>query len=399
MSFLALDTATVKRMPNGDARHLVVGLHEIRVDAAQGSKGGDGQQALPAKADPGADGAKDADLAQRARKAAGLIIRRQEVDGSWLTSYTREERFERAKLEMNTFVTSMMIDILSAKAIPAVLGGSLARARAHLRGQIEADGLVRYHGRPDAPAIAALGLCAITPDTDDTALVWRIAPGDLKLRSTALATLARYRTAEGLYKTWLAQPDEYRCIDPGTDPNPADVGIQMHMLMLLAQADPSAAHSLCGALRQAIDQDRLWVYYGRAPLVPVLRQADLQSVGCALRLPPSRTQTAIPAQKIWLTAVQLLQHPEGSKAQAPRAVQLREVLRELSKHDFSAVRTNPPLLYHNDLTASVRRFYWSEDVGYAIWLRLYAEGVRRGILRADDGNDGIALVRPTIEKP
>jgi hypothetical protein len=31
----------------------------------------------------------------------------------------------------------------------------------------------------------------------------------------------------------------------------------------------------------------------------------------------------------------------------------------------------PPLLYHNDLSASVKRFYWSEDVGYALWLRLY----------------------------
>jgi hypothetical protein len=220
----------------------------------------------------------------------------------------------------------------------------------------------------------------------------------MTLRSTALATLARYRTAEGLYKTWLGQPNEYRCIDPGSDPNPTDVGIQMHVLMLLAQADPAAAHSLCGALRQAIDQDRLWVYYRRAPLVPVLRQADLQSAGFALRLPPSRTQTAIPAQKIWLTAAQLLQHLEGSEDQAPRAAQLLEVLRDLSKNDFAAVRLNPPLLYHNDLTASVRRFYWSEDVGYAIWLRLYAEGVRHGFLRADDGNDGIALVRPAIEE-
>jgi len=29
------------------------------------------------------------------------------------------------------------------------------------------------------------------------------------------------------------------------------------------------------------------------------------------------------------------------------------------------------LLYHNDLTGTVKRFYWSEDFGYALWLRLY----------------------------
>jgi hypothetical protein len=31
------------------------------------------------------------------------------------------------------------------------------------------------------------------------------------------------------------------------------------------------------------------------------------------------------------------------------------------------------MLYHNDLTATVARYYWSEDVGYAFWLRLYDE--------------------------
>lgn len=49
------------------------------------------------------------------------------------------------------------------------------------------------------------------------------------------------------------------------------------------------------------------------------------------------------------------------------------------------MKLNPPLLYHNDLTASVRRFYWSEDVGYALWLRLYLESARLGLL-ADNGN-------------
>jgi hypothetical protein len=30
-------------------------------------------------------------------------------------------------------------------------------------------------------------------------------------------------------------------------------------------------------------------------------------------------------------------------------------------------------MYHNDQTASVPRFYWSEEFGYALWLRLYFE--------------------------
>ena len=62
--------------------------------------------------------------------------------------------------------------------------------------------------------------------------------------------------------------------------------------------------------------------------------------------------------------------PGGSP---PDAVLIRAVLRELARDDFALLRMNPPLLYHNDLTATVSRFYWSEDIGYALWLKLHQE--------------------------
>lgn len=397
ISFFATDTATIKPLPNGDTRNLVMGLHEIRIEpgpvAAAPAAAGVMRPALPDNAVPGANDTRHGELAHSARQAVGLISRRQQVDGYWLTAYTSEERFEKPKLEMNTYVTSMMVDVLGARPGPVGLGGSLDRARTHLRSQIEASGLVRYHGRPDGAAMTTHGLCPITPDSDDTALVWRLAPGADVLRPAALAALAQYRTTEGLYKTWLGQRSEYRCIDPGAEPNPTDVAIQMHVLMWLAQADPPAAQSLCGALRQAIDQDRLWVYYRRAPLVPVLRQADMEAVGCNLQLPPSRSHTAVPGQEMWLNAgdmLQRLQQPNGAKGKAPAPGDVLHVLEELSKNDFSAVKLNPPLLYHNDLSASVRRFYWSEDVGYAIWLRLYLESTRLGLLTSNGNGNGNA---------
>jgi hypothetical protein len=389
ISFFAVDTATIKPLPNGDTRNLVMGLHEIRIEpgpvAAPAATAGVMRPALPDKADPAPNATRHGELAHSARKAVGLISRRQQVDGYWLTAYTSEERFEKPKLEMNTYVTSMMVDVLGSRPGPVGLGGSLDRARTHLRSQIEASGLVRYHGRPDGAAMTKHGLCPITPDADDTALVWRLAPGADALRPAALMALLQYRTAEGLYNTWLGQRNEYRCIDPGSDPNPTDVAIQMHVLMWLAQADPPAAQMLCGALRQAIDQDRLWVYYRRAPLVPVLRQADMKAVGCDVQLPPARSQTALPGQEIWLRASDMLQRLQGGKGRVPEPTQIIHLLQELSKNDFFAVKLNPPLLYHNDLTASVRRFYWSEDVGYALWLRLYLESARLGLL-ADNGN-------------
>jgi hypothetical protein len=192
----------------------------------------------------------------------------------------------------------------------------------------------------------------------------------------ALATLDRYRTPEGLYRTWLAPTDRYQCINPGTDPNPPDIAIQLHVLMLLAQAEAPAGRALCRALGRAIADERIWVYYHDTPLVPILRQADLQRAGCPLRLPPSRLRTAVPGQEVWVAAAQLLQRIQGAGGLVPASAEVVELLQTLAQDDFSSLRRSPPLLYHNDLTASLPRFYWSEDFGYALWLRLYFEDAR-----------------------
>ena len=195
---------------------------------------------------------------------------------------------------MNTYLTALMIDLLDPVAASSDLVGNLRRARRHLTSQIEPGGLVRYHGLPDGPGMGVLG-CAITPDVDDTALVWRIAPAQDRARlSTALATIDGYRTPEGLYRTWLAQPDAYQCLNPGSDPNPPDLTIQMHLLLLLSEVRPPAARALCEALRPVVDDDRVWVYYRKTPLVPMLRIGDVRRAGCALALPESRMRTDVP---------------------------------------------------------------------------------------------------------
>ena len=52
-------------------------------------------------------------------------------------------------------------------------------------------------------------------------------------------------------------------------------------------------------------------------------------------------------------------------------------LRETAKGGFTNGSSTPPLLYHNDLSASPPHYHWSEDFGYALWLRLYVETARR----------------------
>jgi hypothetical protein len=313
------------------------------------------------------------ELAGSARGAAEKLAERLQGPGYWLTAHTRDVRFENPREEMNTFTNAVMVDIADPVAKRAGITGLLGRTRAFLAKQIEADGLVRYHGRPDAPTIGKLG-CVITPDADDTALVWRIAPdADRELLSKALAKLGQFRAADGLYQTWLAPQDRYECIDPGRDPNPTDIAIQMHVLMLLAQVDRPAALALCGALSKQSSDDNVWVYYRIAPLIPLLRLADLHKAGCPLQLPRSRLQTDMPGQGIWLEVAQLLGRIERAQATPEDHAKAAELLRELATDEFARVKSTPPLLYHNDLSARVKRFYWSEDVGYALWLRLYFE--------------------------
>lgn len=305
------------------------------------------------------------------RKASARIREHQQAPGYWLTAYTSGTRFQEPHPEMNTYLTALLIDLLHPVATTSGLEENLQRARKHLTSQIESTGLVRYHGLPNAPGIGTLG-CVITPDTDDTALVWRLAPAPDRARLTAaLSMIDRYRTSEGLYRTWLAPREAYQCLNPGSDPDPADLAIQMHLLLLLSEVRPPASRALCDALRPVVDDDRVWVYYRKAPLVPVLRLPDLQRAGCELTLPESRMRTDVPGQQIWVDVARMLGRSTPEAAE--------KVLRELAREDFLLLRTNPPLLYHNDLTATVSRYYWSEDVGYALWLRLYDEyGHNRG---------------------
>lgn len=325
---------------------------------------------VPAAAERGASAAaqliNDGNLDADARTAETRIREHQHGSGYWLTAHTQTTRFFAPSPEMNTFLTGLLVDLLGPLEFTGRLGDSLPRARRHLTDQIERSGLVRYHGLPEGPAIGTLG-CAITPDTDDTALVWRIAPAtEVERRSAALAIIDQYRTGDGLYRTWLAPRNAYQCLDPGRDPNPTDLTIQMHLLMLLAEANPPAARALCEALKPVVAEDRVWVYYQMAPLVPTLRLTDLRRAGCELTLPDSRMRTSVPGQELWVAIVQWLGHDPPADS-----TEIQAMLRRLAKDDFALLRQNPPLLYHNDLTASVPRYYWSEDAGYALWRRLY----------------------------
>jgi hypothetical protein len=308
-----------------------------------------------------------------ADRAAARVRADQAGPGYWLTTFTDGGQYATAQKEMNTYLTSMLVDLLGPVAAERGLVGSLTRARRHLGAQIESSGLVRYHGLPDGPTIGTLG-CVITPDADDTALAWRISgtsPGDPRARGM-LRTLERYRDARGLYRTWLAPQDRYRCLDPGADPDPADLTIQMHVYLMLRELDKPAAGRLCDAMRRVSRDDAVQVYYAKTALVPYLRSAEIEGLGCPLPLPEARLARPVPGQEWWSVVVRRIVEAGASRPDAQGRQAIRDVLSALAADDFALLRQSPPLLYHNDLSATVDRYYWSEDAGYAMWLRLYA---------------------------
>ena len=307
---------------------------------------------------------------------ASLAVRRlrqdQAAQGYWLTNYTSSPRYIAPQKEMNTYLTSILVDLLAPVAPRLGLVDEVARAKQELAAQIEGNGLVRYHGLPNAPTIGTLG-CKITPDADDTALVWRITgpgAGDPRLQRM-LRTLARYRDARGLYRTWLAPQSRYQCVDPGRDPDPADIGIQMHVYLMLREFDRPAARVLCKAIQRWSGNDDVWVYYAKTALVPYLRSAELEQLGCPVPLPTARLARPVPGQEWWSEVARLLVQTDASRPGANARQAIRDLLAQLGDNDFALLREAPPLLYSNDLSANVKRFYWSEDAGYAFWLRLY----------------------------
>lgn len=355
------------------------GAYRIEVKV-QGSPGGEFRSAAHRPVIVLADTCEPAEsslkLDQLAQLARDRLRSRQSASGFWQTAHTGHTVYHLPQFEMNVYTTALLVDLLTPIHPLLELEEPLARARMHLHHQIEANGLVRYHGRTDAPTLPLLG-CVISPDADDTALAWRIAGNLQDARFTqAMETMYAYRNEEGLHRTWLAPRSEYISIEPGCDANPTDVTIQMNVLMLLAQVDATQARNLQQAIQSTIEEDRLWVYYERAPLVPILRETDLANLGFPVRIPTNRRQTTLAGQQLWSQACELLSRCNQPSGARPDPVEIQELLQALGQGKFAAIRTNPPLVYHNDLTAQPKRYYWSPDLGYALWLRLYQEFTR-----------------------
>jgi hypothetical protein len=145
----------------------------------------------------------------------------------------------------------------------------------------------------------------------------------------------------------------------------------MHVYLMMRELDPAAAQSLCTALQRSLGDEDIWIYYAKAPLVPYLRGVELRQLGCPIPPPAERLMLPAAGQEIWSEAGYRLAETMSSPPDERMRQAIGDLLVLIGRDDFAQLRRSPPLLYHNDLSATVGRFYWSEDYGYALWLRLY----------------------------
>ena len=313
-------------------------------------------------------------LSTLARQAAAHLDADQKPGGYWLTTFTASTKFEDPHFEMNVFVTSMIVDLLEPVEAKAGLAeASLERALISALKSKRTAWFVTMAAEtrpPFPPSVVSSPRILTTP---------RWSGGSRRAQIAALARRAEilrsYRTSAGLYRTWLAPRTQYLGIDPGSDPNPADVGIQMHVLMFLAKFDPAGAPALYAALQGAIGDEQNWVYYRLAPLLPLLREADLRRLGYPLRLPPSLSRSPVSGQSDWGMDAGCLLAPylaaEKVSAMSPK-----------KPRDFSGgsprMISRPFAANRRCFTTTTSRrrsagFIGRRILGYALWLRLYLE--------------------------
>ena len=260
-------------------------------------------------------------LAPAVALAAERIRVHQTAAGYWPSAVTPGPAFANPGSQVNVFVSAMVVDLVGPVAGEVGLADVATRARAWLGSQIEETGLVRYHGKPGPGPPPEPG-CELPPDSDDTALAWRLAPrSEPTLLASALRTIDQYRTADGLYRVWLAPEDTHRCFYgySGRVLNPPDVAVQMHIHLFLAGHDPEAARRLCDALGPRMADDQIWVYYAVAPLIPRLRELDLARAGCPLRVPDARLRAAAAGASALSRGSRAAAAPAAGRGRARRA--------------------------------------------------------------------------------
>ncbi len=161
----------------------------------------------------------------------------------------------------------------------------------------------------------------------------------------------------------------------GTNPETVEIIPNIHVYLFLSKYDTLLANELCQSLQaeNVLSNPEYWVYYYRAPWLYYIRQADMAHHGCELSANLPKDIKSLASQSVYKELSVLIRDFSLGNKYKGRNMQARKILNQLSKNNFEYIRNNPMLIYHNDLTSKAPAHFWSKDLPYALWLRLYYE--------------------------
>ncbi len=306
-------------------------------------------------------------LGKKALFAQQKLVKSQNKNGTWWTFYNFDTIPENLKRENNFFVGMLIADLLQPyknnKLIDSVIDETLKFSYQNLNPE---NGFLKYFKR----------IKAMPEDSDDTGLFWYLAQSvDTGFVLQVIDSLKKYKTNTGLYLEWLKKGGIKNMPQAGINPETVEIIPNIHVFLFLAKYDTISARELCKCLQAegVVSNPEYWVYYYKAPWLYYLRQADMVRNNCSIKSNLPDTVKGPVSQNHYVLISKLIRDLSLNNITPGQEVEIRRILRQLSNNNFEYIKSNPILIYHSDLTSRSPAYFWSFDLPYALWLRLYYE--------------------------
>lgn len=304
------------------------------------------------------------------KKKAGMALHelknKQNPDGSWDAFFSFDTTPTKLKKEQNSWNNLIIVDLLKPLSPFYEFDHLLIKPMILIRNKFfdSNTGLVKFGTR----------IKEYPEDSDDTALFWIIYENkDTSLIAQVVDTLLTYRRKDGFYHIWLRKNGCENLRACGRVPNPVDLLSNMHVYMFLKKYAPVYAEELCDVFREKANRlGDLWVYNSKCPWLYYIRQIDLAKSGCSInRGEYDNNVKPVAGQKLYTEASMLIRDMNLGHNLLISEKRAFDILHKLSKDEFEFIDKNPLLMFHNDQSLKKPAYFWSYDLPYALWLRLY----------------------------
>jgi hypothetical protein len=305
-------------------------------------------------------------LKSSAALAKNRLVKNLNKHGTWWTFRNFDSVPGNSKRERNIFTGMLIADLIEPlrgdKQIDSVIKRTMSYSYENVN---PVNGFLKYQNNE-----------RYAEDADDTGLFWYLMnPVDTGFVHDVIDSLEKYKKNEGLYKVWLIKHRNKELNLDKKQIHEIDIIPNIHLYLFFSRFDDERAEKLCKALQSenVIHNPEYWVYYKRAPWLYYLRQVDMIKHNCRLQDKLPGFVRSLSGQEYYDQMARLIRDLSLNKTNQFSDKEIVELLNFLSSNNFEYLQENPMLVYHGVLYYPKPTYYWSHDLPYALWLRLYYE--------------------------